>query len=257
MLSDPWFYAAAIPSVLLVGLSKGGLGGAMALLGVPLMSLVVPPVQAAAILLPILIVMDMVGLWSWRHHSDRMTLKIMLPGAMIGIGIAWMTAAFVTDAMIKLLVGVVALIFALDYARRAWQLRGGAPSGERPHNRVKGAFWGTVSGFTSFISHAGGPPYQVYALALRQEPRTYVGTSVRFFAVVNAVKVVPYLALGQFDASNLQASLVLLPLAPIATLAGAAIVRRIRAERFYPFMYGMVFLAALKLIWDGLGGLLA
>ena len=89
LLTDPLFYATAIPAVILVGLSKGGLGGAMALIGVPLMSLVVSPVQAAAIMLPILIVMDIVSLWTWRGQRDPVTLRLMLPGAMVGIGIGW------------------------------------------------------------------------------------------------------------------------------------------------------------------------
>jgi uncharacterized protein len=258
MLDDPLFYAVAVPAVILVGLSKGGLGGAMALLGVPIMALVMPPVQAAAILLPILIVMDIVGLWAWRHHSDRRTLAIMLPGALVGIAVGWATAAFVTDAMIRLIVGTVALLFFIDYLRGRWRSRrhrGGVEEGA-PHNALKGGFWGTLAGFTSFVSHAGGPPYQIYALPLRHDPRIYTGTSTRFFAVVNAVKLVPYFALGQFDASNLQASAVLLPLAPIATLAGAWVVRRLKPQVFYPIMYAMVLLAALKLIWDGTRGFL-
>lgn len=251
MISDPWFYMAAVPAVVLVGLSKGGLGGAMALLGVPMMALVMPPVQAAAILLPILILMDIVGLWTWRHHGDRTTLRFMLPGAIVGIAIGWATAAIVTETMIRLIVGLVALWFFIDYVLRVR----GAGMAARSHDRRKGAFWGTLSGFTSFVSHAGGPPYQIYTLPLRQDPRIYVGTSVRFFTVVNAVKLIPYFALGQFDGSNLAASAVLLPLAPLATLAGAWLVRRMNAEVFYPFMYAMVLLAALKLIWDGASGL--
>jgi len=112
--------------------------------------------------------------------------------------------------------------------------------------------WGALAGFTSFVSHAGGPPYQIYTLPLRQDPKTYTGTSVRFFAIINAIKLVPYFALGQFDATNLSTSLVLAPLAPVATLAGAYIVKRMKPDIFYPFMYAMVLLAALKLIWDGL-----
>lgn len=248
LLSDPWFYAAAVPAVLLIGLSKGGLGGAMALIGVPLMALVVPPVQAAAILLPILIVMDMVSLWTWRGDRDPVTLKLMLPGAMLGIGIGWLTAAVVTTGAVRLIVGVVALSF---FARWVAQK---LSTGEKaaPHNRLKAGFWGVVTGFTSFVAHAGGPPYQVYALALRQKPAIYVGTSVIFFAVVNAVKLIPYFALGQFDAANLTASAVLMPVAPLATLAGAWIVRRIKPDLFYPFMYTMVLLVGLKLVWDGI-----
>lgn len=248
--TDPWFYAAAVPAVLLVGLSKGGFGGAMALIGVPLMALVVSPVQAAAIMLPILIAMDLVSLWAWRGSRDTRTLVVMLPGAMLGIGIGWLTAAVVTADMVRLIVGLVALLFFLRWLAR--QIAGG----ERihSHSAVAGTFWGTVAGFTSFVAHAGGPPYQVYALPLKQDPRVYTGTSVVFFAIVNAVKLVPYFALGQFDAVNLSASLVLLPFAPLATLAGVWLVRRMRPEVFYPFMYAMILIVALKLIWDGATG---
>lgn len=258
MMTDPLFYAAAIPAVIMVGLSKGGFGGAMALLGVPLMALTIPPVQAAAILLPILIVMDLVTLWTWRKHWDKTSLIIMVPGAIIGIAIGWATAAWVTDPMIRLIVGVVALWFVARYVQLtlAARRKASAPP-PRGHQPVKGALWGTLAGFTSFVSHAGGPPYQIYTLPLRQDPKTYTGTSVRFFAIINAIKLAPYFALGQFDAANLSTSLALAPIAPVATLAGAYIVKRMKPEIFYPFMYAMVFLTSLKLIWDGAVHLLA
>ncbi|WP_163265521.1 sulfite exporter TauE/SafE family protein [Chelativorans alearense] len=247
ILSDPLFYLAAIPAVILVGLSKGGFGGAMALLGVPLIALVVPPVQAAAILLPILIVMDIVSLWAWRGFFDRRLLAIMLPGALIGITVGWLTAAVVTEGHVRLIVGIVTFLFFLRWAvekvRRSERVAG--------HNPAKGFFWGTVSGFTSFVAHAGGPPYQVYALPLKQDPKLYTGTSVIFFAIVNAVKLIPYFALGQFDTTNLTASLILVPLAPLATLAGVWVVKRMKPQVFYPFMYTMVLIVSLKLIHDG------
>lgn len=257
MMTDPFFYATAIPAVILVGLSKGGFGGAMALLGVPLMALAISPVQAAAILLPILIVMDMVSLWSWRSHKDNRTLVIMVPGALAGIAIGWATAAWVTDPMIRLIVGAVALWFVWRYlVQTVIAPRGGAAPVARGHRPAQGMLWGALAGFTSFVSHAGGPPYQIYTLPLRQDPKTYTGTSVRFFAIINAIKLVPYFALGQFDATNLSTSLALAPLAPVATLAGAYIVKRMKPDIFYPFMYVMVLLAALKLIWDGVHHLL-
>lgn len=258
MMTDPFFYAAAIPAVILVGLSKGGFGGAMALLGMPLMALAVSPVQAAAILLPILVVMDIVTLWSWRSHKDATTLRIMVPFALIGVGIGWVTAAWVTVPMIRLIVGILALWFVWQYLmQNVFAADRTAKPAPMQHQPAKGMFWGTFSGFTSFVSHAGGPPYQMYTLPLRQDPKTYTGTSVRYFAVVNAAKLVPYFALGQFDTTNLSTSLVLAPLAPVATLAGAFIVRRMKPDIFYPFMYVMVFLAAVKLIWDGAIHLLA
>ena len=258
MMTDPYFYAAAIPAVIMVGLSKGGFGGAMALLGVPLMALAISPVQAAAILLPILIVMDIVSLWTWRGNSDNKTLVIMLPGALIGIAIGWATAAWVTAPMVRLIVGAVALWFVLRYLAQMFaSARDGATPAPHGHRPVEGTLWGMLAGFTSFVSHAGGPPYQIYTLPLRQDPKTYTGTSVRFFAIINAIKLVPYFALGQFDMTNLSTSLVLAPLAPVATLAGAFIVRRMKPDIFYPFMYVMVFFTALKLIWDGAVHILA
>lgn len=257
MMTDPIFYAVAIPAVIMVGLSKGGFGGAMALLGVPLMALAIPPVQAAAILLPILIVMDAVTLWSWRKHWDPKTLLIMVPGAIIGIAIGWATAAWITDAMIRLIVGIVALWFVARYVTlKLADRRRAGPVPADGHRPTKGALWGALSGFTSFVSHAGGPPYQIYTLPLRQDPKIYTGTSVRFFAIINAIKLVPYFALGQFDMANLKTSFALAPIAPVATLTGAYIVKRMKPEIFYPFMYAMVFLTSLKLIWDGVAHLL-
>lgn len=248
LLADPWFYAAAVPAVVLVGLSKGGLGGALALMGVPLIALVVSPVQAAAILLPILIVMDIASLWIWRGERDATTLKLMLPGALVGIGLGWMTAALVSTGAVRLIVGAVGLSFFLRWLRQALAADTGTAAA---HSPARAGFWGVVCGFTSFVAHAGGPPYQVYALPLRQSPRLYVGTSVVFFAIVNAVKLVPYFALGQFDAGNLAASAVLMPVAAVSTLAGAWVVRRLRPDIFYPLMYALILVVSLKLIWDG------
>jgi uncharacterized membrane protein YfcA len=251
--ADPWFYAAAVPAVILVGLSKGGLGGAMGFVGVPLMALAMSPVRAAAILLPILIVMDLVSLWSWRGQYDRGILRTMMPGAMAGIGIGWLAAAYVTEEMTRLIVGVVAIVFSARWVYQQVRDRGAVE--KKPRNGVAASFWGTVAGFTSFVAHVGGPPYQVYTLPLGLDPKVFTGTSVIFFAVTNAVKLVPYFALGQFDATNLEASAVLLPLAPLATLAGAFVVRRMRPQIFYPFSYITVGLVAVKLVWDSAAGM--
>ena len=248
LLQDPAFYAVAIPAVVLIGLSKGGFGGALGVVGVPLMALAMPPVQAAAILLPILILMDISALWAWRSvKRDWQTFRNLIPGAMVGIGIGWLTAAIVTEAAVKLIVGFIAFGFVL---RWFWQKYAGRDH-PRAHNRLAGAFWGVVSGFTSFVAHAGGPPYQVYALPLRHDPKVYSATSVTFFAVVNAVKLIPYFALGELDTGNLTAAAVLMPVAFAATVAGAAAIKHMRAEIFYPIIYVLIFLLSLKLIWDG------
>jgi uncharacterized membrane protein YfcA len=248
LLQNPLFYAVAVPAVVLIGLSKGGFGGALGVVGVPLMALAMPPVQAAAILLPILILMDIAALWAWRGVSrDWRTFRILIPGAIVGIGIGWLTAAVVTEAAVKLIVGLIAFGFVV---RWFWQRHAGSDH-PRDHNVLVGSFWGVVSGFTSFVAHAGGPPYQVYTLPLRQDPKLYTATSVVFFAVVNAVKLVPYFALGELDTSNLTAAAILMPVAAAATVAGAAMIKRMRAEVFYPIVYALIFLLSLKLIWDG------
>jgi uncharacterized protein len=250
MIAEPLFYLAAVPGVILVGLSKGGFGGMMGVLATPMIALTVPPMQAAAIMLPIMLVMDAVALYAWRGIFDRRTLLILLPGGVLGVALGWALAASVTPEMVRLVVGAVALAFVVRH------MTGGRAAAEpRPHSPSQGLFWGAASGFTSFVSHAGGPPYQMYVLPLRLDPRQFAGTATIFFATINALKVGPYFALGQFSATNLMTSLALLPLAPLATLAGVRLVKIVRPETFYRVIYVMVLAVALKLIWDGLTAL--
>lgn len=247
MLSDPWFYAAAIPAVIVVGFAKGGFGGGVSVLGVPMMALAIPPIEAAAIMLPILIVMDIVALIAWWRVYDRRSVELLLPACILGLAVGWAVAAIVTDAAVRLIVGAVALGFTLDYF-----LRGRWATEPRPHNAPKAWFWGAVSGFTSFVSHAGGPPMQMYILPLRLEPRLMAGTTVILFAVLNFGKLAPYAMLGQFSTAHLAASAVLLPFAPVATWLGARLVRYISPDTFYRVSYAALFLISLKLLWDGM-----
>ncbi|MCX2725356.1 sulfite exporter TauE/SafE family protein [Roseibium salinum] len=246
-ITDPWFYAAAIPAVFFVGLSKGGFGGTFAMLGVPIMALVISPLQAAGIMLPILIVMDAVALIAYKGRADWRSLSILLPAAVLGIGIGWATAAYVNDAFVILLIGIMSLAFVADYLFKQRKAAGASR-----HNLPKGTFWGTVAGFTSFISHTGGPPFQMYMLPLRLAPMLFAGTAVIFFAAVNAIKLVPYFMLGQFDATNLTTSVTLFPVALIATLCGVWLVRIVKAETFYSIIYIFMGLIGAKLTYDGL-----
>jgi uncharacterized protein len=251
MSIDPTFYLIAIPAVLLVGLSKGGMGDALGLLGVPILSFAVPPDQAAAILLPILVVMDLAALWTWRKHNNAALLKAMLPGAMAGIVIGWITWAIVPHYVMQLIIGIVALSFAgRFYYHRYFAVKVETPPA--PHNAGKAAIWGTLSGYGSFVAHAGGAPFQIYSLPLKLSPRDYTGAAVRFFAILNAVKLIPYYQLGALDTTNLYLSATLFPIAPLATFGGAMIVRRMRPDFFYPFMYAMCALAGAKLTYEGL-----
>ncbi|WHS95308.1 sulfite exporter TauE/SafE family protein [Sinorhizobium kummerowiae] len=257
MLPDIDFYLVAVPAVLLVGLSKGGMGEALSLMGVPILSMAVSPVQAAALLLPILIAMDIVSLWIWRKHGDRPTLVMLLPGALAGIVIGWATSAYVPRDALRLIIGLITVVFVLRYVYTLWRSRNGAPIQPKPQRAGPAALWGSFAGYGSFVAHAGGPPFQIYALPLKLAPREYTGTIVRFFAILNAVKLIPYFALGQLDLSNLKTSATLFPLAMVATACGAWIVRRMKPQIFYPFMYTMAFLAGSKLVWDGLRSIIS
>lgn len=252
IFADLWTFTAVALAIILVGFSKGGLAG-MGVLGVPVMALVMSPVQAAGILLPILLVSDAISLWTWWGFWDKRTLGLMLPGAVVGIGIGWLTAAYVSDDAVRLILGIIALVFAL----RWWLATEAKRSTAQPQNPTAASVWGLLSGYTSFVAHAGGVPYQVYTMPLNLDPKILTGTSVVFFAVVNVLKLVPYFALGQFDATNLSTSAILTPLAMIATLAGAAIIKRMRAAVFYPITYALIGLVSVKLIWDGIAGLAA
>ena len=153
-ISDPWFYVVAVPAVLLSGISKGGFGGGLGILAVPLMALFVSPVHAAAIMLPILCTMDVFGLWAYRTTWDRRNLAIMVPGAIVGIVIGALTFRYFNDDMIRLLIGGIAVSFTVHH----WLKRRPARPAGREAKVVSGAAWSSVAGFTSFVAHAGGPP---------------------------------------------------------------------------------------------------
>ena len=253
MLDQPSFYLAAVPAVVLLGLSKGGFAG-LGVLGMPLMALTIPPVQAAAITLPILMVQDAFSVWVYRRSWDRTNLRILLPGAVAGIVAAYLLAARVPDAAVALVLGTISIVFALR--RFLARTPDGPPVPPSALSRPAGCFWGAVAGFTSMIAHAGGPPFQIYVIPQRLPRDLFVGTGVIFFALVNLIKVPPYLALGQFTRANLLTSAVLFPLAIVSTWAGVWLVRRVSGERFYDIVYVLLLLLGGKLIWDGMRWLL-
>ncbi len=251
MISDPWFYFAAVPAVMIAGISKGGFGAGLGMLAVPLMALVLPPVQVAAIMLPILCLMDLVGVWAyWKKWEPRVLTRLAL-AAVVGIAIGTLTFHVMTPWMIRLLIGVIALGFTANYLQK--RLRRRQTSGFPP-GRASGWFWGAVSGFTSFTAHAGGPPVNVYLLPLGLPKTQYQATTVGFFLLVNYVKLLPYTALGLFTAENLATSAALFPVAVVGILAGIWLHNRVPSDLFYTACYVFLVLTGIKLIWDGLEG---
>jgi len=250
LIDNPWFYAAALPVVVLTGVAKGGFGGGVGSLAVPLIALTISPSRAAAIMLPILVLMDAVGLYAYRKLWDRRIMRIILPAGLVGIVIGWFTFRFLADNWIRILLGVISLVFVLD------RLRPAAPSAGRASD-ASGRLWATVSGFTSFVTHAGGPPLNFYLLRQQLEQAMFAGTTVVFFAAINAAKIVPYLALGLFDATNLATSAVLAPAAAVGIVLGVLLRKRLSRTFFFRMVYGFVFVTGCKLLYDGVSGLFA
>ncbi len=248
MIEDPLFWASAVFAVIITGISKGGFGG-LALFAVPVMALTISPLQAAGIMLPILIVMDWVSVWAYRKTWDKSLLLLILPGAIIGIALGGLLASYVDDRFVRLSVGVIAVLFPI-YAviLPLFKIKPGAGV---KGNKPLGVIAGTVAGFTSFLAHAGGPPFQAYVIPQGLDKRVYAGSAVMFFFVVNFIKLIPYALLGQFDATNLKTSAMLIPLAPVGVLFGVWLLKRIDQDVFYRIMYGLIFLTGLKLLCDG------
>ncbi len=246
MIDDPLFYVLAVPAILITGIAKSGFGGGLGILAVPMMALAIAPARAAAILLPILCLMDAVNIWHYRRKWDRTNIKILLPAGLAGVVIGAFTFRYLTDAHIRILIGVIAVVFAMNYLRK----RDSAQPPRGP-DAVRGSFWGVVAGFVSFGVHAGGPPANVYLLPQRLDKSVFVGTLVVMFTILNFVKLVPYGLLGQLSVSNMSTSLVLTPLAPLGVWLGLRLHAIVDERWFYPICYALLFLTGAKLLYDG------
>jgi len=245
MITEPFFYICAIPAVLLFGMAKGGFGGGISMLSVPLIALAVPPAQAAAILLPILVVMDLFALKSFRGQCSKENLKIILPGAAIGLLMGTFTFRDLSADMIRIIIGSIAVIFTLNYWFKRKVTLGCEP------NRLKGAFWGAISGFTSFGVHSGSPPISIYLLPQNMDKTILMGTFAWFFTVVNLLKLIPYTWLGLFDHTNIITSLALVPLAPIGVSLGYYLLHKVSVITIYRFCYFFLFIAGVSLLYMG------
>ena len=252
MITDPWFYLFAVPAVLIFGISKGGFGGGLGVLAVPLMALVVSPVQAAGILLPILCFMDLLSLWAYRRRWVWSELRVLLPASLIGIGVGTWLFEYMSAAVVRLIVGVVAILFTLHWAL-SQRGRGIQSDGHFP--QAAGWVGGGVAGFTSFIAHSGGPPINMYLLRRPLDRTDFVATTVLFFAVVNYVKLLPYAWLGQLSGGNLLTSLVLAPIAPVGIAVGVYLHKRVSDRLFFGVVYVLLFVVGARLIAAGIADL--
>ncbi len=239
---DSYFVLAGLAS-LLVGLSKGGLP-TVGMLAVPLLSLFMSPVKAAVLLLPIYIISDVVSVWLYRKDFSAPNLKILIPAGVLGVFIGWLTASVTSDNAVKLMIGCMGVGFCLN----TWMRK--TPQDKQPVHVKKGWIWGTIAGFTSFISHAGGPPFQIYVLPQRLPKIQFAGTATLLFAVINAAKIWPYQRLQPYTYDDLMRAADLIPFALVGTVLGAYITKKIADVWFYRLVQGGLFLVSLKLIAD-------
>lgn len=247
LVANPWFYAAAAVAVVLSGISKGGFGAAGGLM-VPVMSLTISPVQAAAIALPILLSMDLVGFYAYRNDWDRRQTAVLLPAGILGLAIGWASFRYLNDHWIRVLVGGISCSFVTYSVLRR-------PPAPAAPNLVKGYLCGATAGFTTFVAHAGGPPFAIYLLPLRLATAVYVGTTVVYFTAMNALKIGPYAHLGLFDRRTLWTAAVLLPVAVAGMLLGLWLRPRMSPQWFYRIAYTLLFATGTKLLVDGVRGL--
>ena len=248
LLADPHAMLLAVVAVIVLGMAKGGFSG-LGVLATPLLALALPPATAAALLLPVLMVQDVVSVWSFRQTWDRWIVAWMAPGALAGVALASVFAALVDERLLLLALGLLTAAFGLY---RLWLERGGRLVAASTSPGWVGGLFGMAAGVTSQIAHAGGPPFQMWVTPRRLPHETYVGTSSVLFALINWMKVPSYLALGTLNRQTLVAGALLLPLAVVSTLVAVRLIRRFDAARFYAMIYGLMVLLGAKLVWDGL-----
>lgn len=235
-------------AALLVGLSKGGIP-AIGMVAVPLLSLTISPVKAAVLLLPIYVISDVVGVWLYRRSYSAENLKILIPAGIFGVFVGWLTASHVPEKAISFMIGAVGVGFCLN----VW-LRKDTGKPRQPPQVVKGWFWGTLAGFTSFISHAGAPPFQVYMLPQKLPKAAFAGTATIVFAVINAAKILPYQNLQPYSAETLWNAAILIPFALLGTVAGAYLTRKMADAWFFRLVQISLFTVSIKVIFDATFG---
>lgn len=220
------------------------------MLGTPILALTLSPLEAAAVMLPMLMAMDGISLYSYVRHANWKFVATILPFGVLGIAVGWMTANKVDENGIRISLGLIAMVFAINEIIRDVKTM---PASQP--NRFRAGFWGTIAGFTSFVSHAGAPPFQAYAIPLRMKSLQYLGSSVVFFAAINAVKWPAYFSLGHLNGQSLKLSAALLPFGVLGVLLGIWAVKRLPQSYFYRITYMAMLIVGAKLIWDGMKGL--
>ena len=239
------FFFTVVPAIILFGIAKSGLGGSIALISIPLMTISMPLTTALGIILPILIFSDFIATYKYRKEFDLETLKLIVPFAAIGIIIGSFTFSYFSEELLKFIIGLMGFLFAGHYF---FLKKNKEAKSEK--NLLKGGICSTVAGFTSFSVHAGGTPTSIYLLPLRMKKEIYVGTRIIFFTFVNLIKLPLYINLSMMNFETFKQSLILFPVALIGILIGYQLLKIIEEKLFYNILYALIFLTSSKLIFD-------
>jgi len=239
------FFFTAVPAIILFGIAKSGLGGSMALISIPLMTISMPLTTALGIILPILIFSDFIATYKYRKEFDLETLKLLIPFAAVGIFIGSLSFSYFSEELLKFIIGLMGFLFAGHYffIKKNKEVKS-------EKNFLKGGICSIIAGFTSFSVHAGGTPTSVYLLPLRMKKEIYVGTRIIFFTFVNLIKLPLYINLSMMNFETFKQSLILFPVALIGILIGYQLLKIIEEKLFYNILYALIFVTSSKLIFD-------
>jgi len=249
MTIDFTFFAFAIPAVLFAGISKGGFGSGAAFAATPFLALILEPAQAVGLMLPLLMLMDIGALrpfWKkWDWPSCRALIVGAIPGIMLGI--AFFRVA--NPDVIRFLIGSVAVAFVCY--RGAKSIGWLRPAKGAMSDRA-GMLAGAIAGFTSFVSHASGPPAAIFLLSRSLSKTGFQATTVIVFWAVNMMKFAPYVVLGIISEKTFIADLYLAPVALLGVWAGVRFHRMVSENIFFLITYVLLLTTGSKLIWDAL-----
>jgi uncharacterized membrane protein YfcA len=241
------FWVTAVLTVILVGIAKAGFGGGVGVIATPLLALTIPVAEAAALLLPLLIIIDMISVYHYRSNFDRPSIRLMVPSAILGIvvGSLFFGVFSSNERVLKLGIGLLAVAFVLFQLFRSQIL--GQLEGKRP-STASGIFFSGLAGFTSTLAHAGGPPATIYLLPQQLPRQLFVGTTVIFFTAVNLIKLIPYSILGLLKVGNLTTILFLSPLCYLGVRLGIYLNGRFNDKWFNRAIYTLLLLTGIQLI---------
>jgi uncharacterized membrane protein YfcA len=250
MMPDPATLAVCLVAIFAIAFMKGAFGGGLAALGIPLMSLVLDPISAGALMAPLFIVMDVVAFRYWKPSTwSRPDLAWLVPPMVVGIAVGWWLISRLDPHWVAVVIALVTLGFAAQ-----WYV-GGSRIVTRPRSRARALLAGGASGVTTMIAHTGGPPVAMYLLSLGLPKSIYAGTTSMYFTVANTVKAGPWLALGQPDAKLWVLILACTSVVPLGVWVGWRMHQRLDQRQLYSLCYTLLVLTSLKLLWDGVRGL--